>query len=135
MSETPVFLSPELSQKAAQLQIDFSKIEESFIRGGGAGGQKINKTSSCVQLVYQPLNIVIRCQKHREREKNRMSAYKLLIAKVETIIRGKQSDQMKRIFKLRKQKQRRSRRSKEKMLEEKRRRGYIKEARRGSDFS
>lgn len=122
----PDFLPSEYVKKAAELGMDFDKVEEKFIRGSGKGGQKVNKTSSCVQLRYEPLDIEIKCQKHREREKNRISAYKLLIRKIETLVKGEESEEMKKIFKLRKQKQKRSKRAKEKMLEAKKRRGEIK---------
>ncbi len=129
MTTFPDFLPREYLQKAEELQLDPAKITENFIRGSGHGGQKINKTSSCVQLYYEPLKIDIKCQKHREREKNRISAYKLLIQKVEFLVKGEQSAQMQKIFKLRKQKQKRSKRAKEKMLAEKKARGEIKEGR------
>ena len=122
----PIELPPDYVEKAKTLGIDGAQITERFIRGSGAGGQKINKTSNCVQLKYEPLKLEIKCQKHREREKNRLSAYKLLIKKIDTIVRGEESDEAKRIFKLKKQKQRRSRRAKEKMLEQKKKRSVIK---------
>lgn len=125
----PVELPPDALQKAKELDIHPEDIEEQFIRGGGKGGQKINKTASCVLLKHGPTGIEVRCQKHREQAKNRISAYKLLIRKIETAMKGKESDEAKRIFKLRKQKKRRSKRAKEKMLEEKRRRGEIKQRR------
>lgn len=130
MPNFPVEIPQEYLIKAQKLKIDSRKIEESFIHGGGAGGQKINKTANCVRLHYTPLQIEIKCQKHRERSKNRISAYKLLINKVETQLLGKQSAFAKKIFKLRKQKKRRSKRAKEKILEEKRHRSEIKESRR-----
>lgn len=69
--------------RAARAQIDARLIEENHIRGSGHGGQKINKTNSCVQLVYPPLEIEIRCQEHREQHRNRTAAYHRLIEKVE----------------------------------------------------
>lgn len=130
MHHFPIELPADFLEKAEKLKIDATQIEESFIHGSGAGGQKVNKTASCVRLNYEPLKIEIKCQKHRERSKNRLSAYKLLIKKIETRILGKKSDEAKRIFKLQKQKKRRTKRSKEKMLEEKKHRGGIKELRR-----
>ncbi|HRY91584.1 MAG TPA: hypothetical protein P5229_04565, partial [Candidatus Gracilibacteria bacterium] len=71
-----------------------------------------------------------RCQFHREQSKNRLSAYKLIINKIEEQILGARSQKVREIFKLRKQKKKRSRRAKEKMLEMKRERGEVKELRR-----
>jgi len=79
----PDDFSPEMRLRAARAQIDARLIEEYHIRGSGHGGQKINKTNSCVQLVYPPLEIEIRCQEHREQHRNRTAAYHRLIEKVE----------------------------------------------------
>lgn len=129
----PVEIPPKFLKKAEELNIDVSQITEQFVRGGGAGGQKINKTSNTVVLYYPPRDIHIKCQKHRERERNRISAYKLLILKVEDIIKGKQSERAQKIFKLRKQKKRRSKKAKEKMIDEKKRRGELKQSRKPVD--
>lgn len=114
--EFPVKLPPPFLEKAASLQIFPNEITEQFIRGTGHGGQKMNKTSSCVLLKHLPTGIEVRCQKHREQSANRISAYKLLILKIEEKVRGAQSARQQKIFKLKKQKQRRSKRAKEKML-------------------
>ena len=79
----PVELSEPLLIKAQQLNILPEDVVEQFVRGSGKGGQKINKTSSCVLLKHLPTGIEVRCQKHREQSKNRLSAYKLLILKTE----------------------------------------------------
>ena len=122
----PLDLPPKHAKKAAQLNIDPTDIEEQFIRGGGSGGQKINKTSSCVWLRHRPTGIEVKCQRHREQSANRKSAYKLLIDKIEEDLIGEKSERAQKQFKLRKQKARRTRRSKEKMLEEKRHRSQVK---------
>lgn len=122
----PVELSEPILQKARELKINPADISESFIRGSGAGGQKINKTASCVYLKHLPTGIEIKCQRHREQSRNRQSAYKLLILKIEERIKGEQSDLAKRIHKLKKQKQKRSKRAKEKILQQKKERSEIK---------
>jgi len=126
----PVDLSPALVTLASELKLDPNDVEESFIRGRGHGGQKINKTASTVQLVHKPTGIEVRMQKHREQSKNRLSAWKLLILKLEEKERGEESQLAREAYKVKKQKQRRSRRSKEKMLTEKHQRGDVKESRR-----
>jgi len=127
--EFPVELKPNTFKKAKKLKIKPQDIEEQFIRGSGHGGQKINKTSSAVRLRHMPTGIEVKVQKHREREKNRMSAYKLLINKIEEQLKWQESEKAKKIHKLRKQKQKRSKRAKEKMLEQKRKRSELKETR------
>lgn len=128
-NEFPIELKPDILKKAEELEVKPYDIQEQFIRGSGHGGQKINKTSNAVRLTHIPTGIEVKMQKHREREKNRMSAFKLLINKIEEFIKGEESEKAKKIFKLKKQKQKRSKRAKEKMLEIKKRRGEIKETR------
>ncbi|KAK9352586.1 RF-1 domain-containing protein [Lipomyces doorenjongii] len=50
------------------------EIEEVFIKGGGKGGQKINKTNSKVQLRHIPTGFVVSSQATRSREQNRKLA-------------------------------------------------------------
>jgi len=125
-----VSLTAKYLEKAQELNISSDDIEEKFTHGGGAGGQKINKTENTVFLKYLPLGITVKCQKHRVREANRLSAYKLLIDKIEDIKKGKDSERAQKIFKFRKQKKRRSKRAKEKMMANKKERGRLKESRR-----
>lgn len=125
----PVDLSPPLLALAQELEIRPEDVEEQFTRGTGKGGQKMNKTSSTVLLLHIPTGIDVRVQKHREQSKNRLSAWKLLILKIEEQKKGKESKLAKEVFKIRKQKARRNRKSKEKMLAEKKHRAEVKEAR------
>jgi len=125
----PIDLPPPFLQKAAALNIFPQDIEEQFVRGSGKGGQKMNKTSSTVTLRHLPTGTDVRCQKHREQSNNRISAYKLLILKIEDKVRGAQSQRAQKIFKLIKQKRKRSKRAQQKVLEAKKHRGEIKETR------
>ncbi|MBU0981987.1 peptide chain release factor-like protein [Patescibacteria group bacterium] len=132
--EFPVKLAPDLLEKAARLHVEAEDISERFVRGSGSGGQKINKTSNAVWLKHLPTGIEVKVQKHRELTRNRMSAYKLLILKIEERVLGAESERAKKVFKIRKQKMRRSRKAKEKMLEEKAKRGNVKKMRGKVDF-
>jgi protein subunit release factor B len=122
-------LSPLLIKKANELGIQPEDITENYIKGSGKGGQKINKTSSCVMLKHLPSGIMVKCQKHREQSKNRLSAYKLLILKIDDQVKGNKSDRAMAIFKLRKQKKRRSAKAKAKMMEDKTHRSEVKKLR------
>ncbi|KAL2118363.1 hypothetical protein VTJ04DRAFT_8023 [Mycothermus thermophilus] len=68
-----------------------NEIEESFIKGSGPGGQKINKTSSAVQLKHLPTGLVVKCQATRSRSQNRKIARELLALKLEQLEKGDQS--------------------------------------------
>lgn len=65
-----------------------SDIEESFLKGSGPGGQKINKTSSAVQLKHLPTGIVVKNQETRSREQNRKNARRLLGERLEEMEKG-----------------------------------------------
>ncbi|MCD6109846.1 peptide chain release factor-like protein [bacterium] len=132
--EFPVELKPKTLRKIKELDIKPEDIEEQFIRGSGHGGQKVNKTSSTVRLKHLPTGLEIRCQEHREQSKNRITAYKLLVDKIEDLIRGKESEKAKKIYKIKKQKKRRSKKTKEKLLKIKKQRKTKKELRKKVDL-
>jgi protein subunit release factor B len=109
----------KLRKQMAHLQILESDLDEHFIRGSGSGGQKINKTSSCVQLNHAPSGIEIRCQKTRSQADNRFWARRELCTRIEEKLLGEKSKKQQEIEKIRRQKRRRSRRAKAKMLDDK----------------
>ncbi|MBI1979280.1 MAG: peptide chain release factor-like protein [Elusimicrobia bacterium] len=101
----------ELMLRIRRLQIDMSQVEEQFTRGSGHGGQKLNKTSSCVVLRYPALNLDVRNQESRQRSLNRFLALRELVDRIEMDISPRTSQRLKEIQRLRKQKARRQRRS------------------------
>lgn len=108
-------VSPE-KQKALQetlikLNIREEEVIEQFIRSQGAGGQKVNKTSSAVYLKHLPTGLEVKMQKARSQALNRFLAWRLLAEKVEAFQSGISLHQQ-QTEKLRKQKNRRSRRAK-----------------------
>lgn len=109
-----------LEERMVALGIQESDLIEKFILGSGSGGQKINKTSSCVYLKHVPSGLEVKCQKERSRELNRYYARKELCDHLEEKIEGIRSEKRQMIEKIRRQKRRRSKRAKEKMLESKR---------------
>jgi peptide chain release factor len=106
----------ELQARMERLGIKDGDLIEKFILGSGSGGQKINKTSSCVYLKHIPTGIEIKCQRERSRELNRFFARRELCERLEQKIENKKSERQQMIEKIRRQKRRRSRKSKEKML-------------------
>lgn len=104
----------QLEHHMQSLGINESDIEETFIKGSGAGGQKVNKTNSCVYLKHIPTGIEIKCQKTRFRESNRFFAKRILCEKVEELTLGKKSKAQQKIDKLRKNKSKKKKRSKDK---------------------
>lgn len=109
----------QLTKRMEDLSIKEDDLIEKFILGSGSGGQKINKTSSCVYLKHIPTGIEVKCQQERSRELNRYVARKELCNKIEDIYHKETSKRVQEIEKIRRQKKRRSRKSKEKMLADK----------------
>ena len=112
-----------------KLGIHKDDLIEKFILGSGSGGQKIQKTHSCVYLKHIPSGLEVKCQKERSQELNRYYARQELCEKVAKAIHKVKTKKEMLAAKIRRQKRRRSRRSKEKMLEEKHRRGELKSQR------
>jgi peptide chain release factor len=106
-----------LQEKMERLGIKESDIIERFVRSSGKGGQNVNKVSTCVYLKHLPTGIEVKCQRERYQAMNRFLARRLLAEKIENLLLGKESEEQHRIEKVRRQKRRRSRRAKEKVLE------------------
>jgi len=109
-----------LREMMARLGVREEDIVERFIRAQGPGGQNVNKVSTCVQLRHLPTGIEVKCQEERSQALNRYRARQLLLKKIENTILGKLSEERRRIEKIRRQKRKRSRRAKLKILESKR---------------
>lgn len=95
-------------------------IEENFIRSSGKGGQHVNKVSTCVQLRHVPSGIEVKCGQERSQSLNRYRARVLLTEKFDRMVRGKESEEARRIARIRRKKRKRSRKAQEKVLEKKR---------------
>ena len=108
-----------LHDRMERLGINESDIIERFIRSSGAGGQKVNKTSTCVYLKHIPSGIEVKCQKERSQALNRFLARRILTDKIEQVQLGEKSEEEQRIAKIKRQKQKRSKRAKEKILKAK----------------
>lgn len=119
----------DLLARMARLGLREQDLEESFVRGSGPGGQHVNKTATCVMLVHRPSGISVRCQASRSQGLNRFYARRILVEKIERQQLGQASAEQQRIEKVRRQKRKRSRRAKAKMLDDKRQHAQKKSGR------
>jgi protein subunit release factor B len=119
----------QLTERMLALGVREQDIDEQFVRSSGAGGQNVNKVASCVMLHHRPSGIRVKCQQERSQGLNRFLARRLLLDKIEAKLRGAASMEEQKIAKIRRQKRKRSRRAKLRMLDDKHRQAEKKQRR------
>jgi protein subunit release factor B len=119
-----------MTQRMAALGVREADIDESFVRSGGHGGQNVNKVATCVMLLHRPTGVQVKCQTTRQQALNRFLARRLLLDKIEELKTGVVAARLSESEKIRRQKRRRSRRSRNRMLDDKSRQADKKAVRR-----
>lgn len=99
-----------LKERMEVLGIREKDIEEKFVRSSGKGGQKVNKTSTCVYLRHIPTGIEVKCMKERNQSLNRFLARRGLVEKISKVPGQITSDDLK-MEKKRRQKAKRGKRA------------------------
>ena len=118
-----------LEEKMRKLNVREADLVEKFVLSSGPGGQKTNKTSTCVYLKHLTTGFEVKMQKARSQALNRFLARRELLRKIENHILGEKSEEEKRRQKIRRAKRRRSKRAKERMLKQKKLQAQKKELR------
>jgi protein subunit release factor B len=123
-------MNKSIEARLAALGVRTSDVDERFILGSGHGGQKLQKTSSCVWLRHRPTGVETRCQRERSQSANRELAWAELCAKLEERQRAELSQRKAEREQSRRRNRQKSRGQKVRMIESKKHRAGIK-ARRG----
>lgn len=118
-----------LNARMRSLRIREEDLEETFIRGTGAGGQKINKTNSTVVLRHVPTGIEVRCQRERSQSQNRILAREELCERIAARRAAEKLEAQNEKEKARRQNRPRPRSLKKKLVKSKRHRSGIKQNR------
>jgi peptide chain release factor len=118
-----------LNARMRSLRIREEDLDEQFIRGTGAGGQKINKTSSTVVLRHIPTGIEVRCQRERSQAQNRALAREELCERIAARRAAEKLEIQNEKEKARRQNRPRPRSLKKKLVKSKRHRAGIKQNR------
>jgi protein subunit release factor B len=105
-----------LREKMHALGVHESDLLEKFVRSSGAGGQKVNKTSSCVYLKHLPTGLEVKCMRERSQSVNRFLARRELVDKIEKMSGRPTTEDLHR-ERIRKQKLRRKRKRVAKIME------------------
>lgn len=118
-----------LRRRLAGLGIREEDLRETFVTSQGKGGQNVNKVATCVVLVHEPSGMGVKCQQERSQGLNRYLARKILADKIEEAKLGAESRRVQAAERIRRQKRRRSRRAKNRMLADKHARAAVKSLR------
>lgn len=100
-----------LRERMERLGIKEEDIIEHFVHSRGKGGQKVNKSMTCVYLKHLPSQIEVKCDKTRFQSLNRFLARRILVEKLESLLFGESE----KIKKIRKQKRKAYKRAKKKL--------------------
>ena len=108
----------ELESRMATLGVREEDLQERYVRSSGPGGQKVNKTASCVYLKDLRTGLEVKMQRERSQGLNRYYARKRLCELIEQEELGAESPAGLKAEKIRRQKQRRKRRRRQRPISE-----------------
>jgi len=113
----------------ARLGIRAEDLVETFARSSGPGGQHVNKVSTACTIRHVPTGVSVTASDSRSQFQNRKLALERLLDVFEKLREEKRQERLAELSKTRRQKAKRSRSTKRKLVESKRRRGETKQQR------
>ncbi|MBA3846314.1 MAG: peptide chain release factor 2 [Planctomycetes bacterium] len=90
-----VEVTPEIDDAEIVEAIPDKDLRVDTYRASGAGGQHINKTDSAVRLTHIPTQMFVACQKERSQVQNKLTAMKMLVAKLQQLKDAERLDELK----------------------------------------
>ena len=123
-----------IKQKMHELRIFEKDIKEDFVRSSSAGGQNVNKVSTCVCLSHRPTGIQVKCQSERTQGLNRLKARWILVKKIEEINFKRQQELIDKKEKERRRNRKRPQSLKENILQNKKQHSEKKASRKKVNF-
>lgn len=118
-----------LVERLHRCGIRLDDMEERFARSSGPGGQHVNKVNTACTIRHVPTGLSVTASDSRSQFKNRQLALERLIVLFEKLREEKHQQRLADASKARRQKAKRSRSTKRKLVEGKRRRGETKKLR------
>ena len=118
-----------LVERMERLGIFEDDLIEKFVLGSGHGGQKVNKTSSCVYLKHEPSGTEVKVQRGRSQAANRHYAREELCKRIEEGRDARRRARKQAAAKARRRNRRPSAGARKRNVEKKRRRGNLKKLR------
>ena len=89
-STATVAVLPEMDE--VDFALDMKDVRIDVFRSSGAGGQKVNKTSSAIRVTHLPTNTVVECQDERSQYQNKDRALAILRSRLWEAEQQKQTD-------------------------------------------
>jgi protein subunit release factor B len=122
-------MDKSIERRLGAIGLRASDVDERFVLGAGHGGQKLQKTSSCVWLRHRPTGVEARCQTQRSQSANRELAWADLCEKLEKLRRAEEARKRDEWERDRRRNRQKSHGQKARMVDSKRHRAAIKSGR------